>query len=56
MKHLGKGQIMGQDVLDERKTVAQLKKNEKQYWDFWNDMVYLFKDATQEATQGAACR
>ena len=30
-EQLGKGQIIGQDVLDERKTVAQLKKNEKEY-------------------------
>lgn len=32
-KQLGKGQIMGQEVLDKRRTTAQLKKNEKEHWD-----------------------
>lgn len=50
-KQLGKGQIMGQEVLEERKVVAQLKKDKKDYWDTWTDVVYLLKDAEQEAIQ-----
>lgn len=55
-KQLGKGQIMGQKVLDERKTITQLKKSEKEYWDVWKNVISFFKEATQEAEREAACR
>ena len=50
-KQLGKGQIMGQDVLEERKVDAQFNNEEKDHWDIWKYVVYLFKDAVREATR-----
>ena len=43
-KQLGKGQIMGQEVLEERRANAQFSKDEKEYWDIWKDVGKLFKE------------
>ncbi|MCJ1266772.1 hypothetical protein MMC22_006657, partial [Lobaria immixta] len=51
-KQLGKGQIIGQEVLEEQKANAQFKKDEKEYWDIWKDVGGLFKES--KLTKAAA--
>lgn len=46
-KQLGKGQIMGQKVLEQQRVMVQSKQDKKAFWDIWKATMSLFKESKQ---------